>query len=182
MRGHHERVKSGITTVSSGVLCVLAAVHGGNTAPCLEVPPGFIASVYARDIDGASRLELRPDGTLTLQGHAEHFEIAPPTADAPVTVMRVATGLDAMDDATRTSLAVQAPRFVRMRWDARSGELAYVLARDTARRLPVPPQTLALARALARRDHGDVALAPDGTLFFADARAGAVWRIERAAL
>jgi hypothetical protein len=166
------------------VLCVLAAVYGGDSTPSLQLPPGFTASVYARGIDGARELALRADGTLTLRGDAEHFEIAPPTEDGPVTVMRVATGLDAIVNASgsQAALAVQAPRLVQMRWDARSGELAYALAHETTARVPVAPQTLALARALARRDHADVALAPDGALYFADSHAGAVWRIERAAL
>jgi hypothetical protein len=164
------------------VLCILAAVNGGAPEPCIELPPGFTATVYARGIDGASDLALRPDGTLTLRGDAEHFEITPPTDDAPVTVMRVATGLDAVGRLSQPAVAVQAPHFVRMRWDARSGELAYVVTHHVAERMPVAPQTLALARTLARHHHADVALAPDGTLFFADSRAGAVWRIEHAAL
>jgi hypothetical protein len=172
-------VKSGITKVSSSVLCVLAAVNGGRPASRLDLPHGFTASVYARGLDGASKIEIRPNGTLTLQGDGENFEIVPPTADEPVTIMRVAAGLEAtVFDASVTALAVPAPRFVRMRWDARSGELAYVLARDAGAHVSVAPRTLALARALAERHHADVAMAPDGTLYYADSRAGDVWRIE----
>jgi hypothetical protein len=176
-------VKSGITTVSSSVLCILAAVNGGSATPRLDLPSGFTATVYARGIDGASDLALQPDGTLTLRGDHERFEIAPPRGDAPVTVMRVAPELDAADSAMDpTALALQAPRFVRLRWDADSGELAYVLASHAGSRVPMPAQTLALARSLARKHDAQVALAPDGTVYFADSRAGAVWRIERTAL
>jgi len=48
--------------------------------------------------------------------------------------------------------------------------------------IPVSAQTLALARKLAHRHDADVALAPDGTLFVAHSRAGAVWRIRRSPL
>jgi hypothetical protein len=171
-------VKSGITKGTSSLLCVFAAVNGAGPASRLELPHGFTASVYARGIDGATGLEILADGTLTLQGDAERFEIVPPTADEPLTIMRVAAGLeDTVSDANATALTAQAPRFVRMRWNARSGELAYVLARDAGAHVSVAASTLALARALAERHHADVAVAPDGTLYYADSEAGAVWRI-----
>ena len=172
-----------MTTVSSGVLCILVAVLGDPASPSLDVPRGFTASVYASGIDGARDLVVRPDGTLTLRGDADRFEIQPSTADAPVTVLRVAPELDEPRSADDAALAVQAPRFVQMRWDASSGELAYALTpAANATGIPVPAQTLALARTLAHRPDADVAMAPDGSLFLADSRAGAVWHIRRTAL
>lgn len=177
-------MKSGITTVSASLLGVLAIVQGGGAAPRLDVPRGFSADLYARGIPGARDLAVQPDGTLTLLGraHRDRFEIAPPTADAPVTVMRVATELDAPGIAADAMLPVQAPNFVHMRWNAASSELAYALTPEIGRGIPIAPQTLALARSLARRHHADVALAPDGAIFVADSRAGAVWRIRRTML
>jgi hypothetical protein len=179
---HDARVKSGITAVSAQLLCILAAVHGDDLSPRLDVPRGFAASVYASGIDGARDLDVRADGTLTLRSGDDRFEIAPPTADAPVTVMRVAAELDSAPAAHDAAIAVQAPRFVRMRWDAASGELAYALTRADGAGIPVSPQTLTLARVLAHRHDADVAMAPDGSLFVADSRAGAVWRVRRTAL
>jgi hypothetical protein len=180
---HDDSVKSGITTVSSSLLCILAAVNAGTSAPSLDLPRGYTASVYASGLDGASRLDVEADGTLRLDLAHERIEIAPPTADAPVTVMRVAAELENTATAEAT-LAIQTPRLVRMRWDAQSGELAFVIARDdgVGAGVSIAPQTLALARVLARRHHADVALAPDGALYFADSRVGAVWRIERKTL
>jgi glucose/arabinose dehydrogenase len=177
-------VKSGITTVSAGLLCILVAVQDGAIAPRLDVPRGFTANLYARGIPGARHLAVLPDGRILLQGRgrSDCFEIAPPTADEPVTVMRVATELDAPDAAADATLAVHAPNFVQLRWNAASGELAYALTPDAGQGIPISPQTLTLARSLARHRHSDVALAPDGTLFLADSRAGAVWHIRRAAL
>jgi hypothetical protein len=172
-------VKSGITTVSSSLLCILAVVLGGPAAPQLDLPKGFTASVYARGIEGARDLGMRPDGTLTLRGDGENFEIVPPTADEPVMVLRVAAELDTTDAADPATLAVQAPRFVQLRWNAGSGELGYVLTPAAGAGIPVSPQTLRLARRLTRHHRADVALAPDGSLFVADPRAGAVWRVRR---
>lgn len=172
-------MKSGITTVSASALCILAAVLGDPAAPRLEVPAGFTASVYACGIEGARDIDMRADGTLTLRGGDERFEIAPPTADAPVMVMRVAAELDTAQAADRAMLAVQAPSFVRLKWNAGAGELGYVLTPAVGTGISVAPQTLRLARRLARHRGADVALAPDGTLFVADSRAGAVWRVRR---
>jgi hypothetical protein len=174
-------VKSGITTVSSSVLCILAAVNGGAPAPRLDVPHGYTARMYAQGLEGVSRLDVRADGTLTLDGTHERFEIAPPNADQPVTVMRVAAELDAAH-ADTAPLSLASPRLVQMRWNSRSGELDYVVLPAADRGVSVTPSTLALARRLANRRHGDVAFGPDGTLYFADSRAGAVWRIERSRL
>ena len=166
----------------SGLLCILAAALADDAAPRLDVPRGFAASVYASGIDGARDLELRTDGTLTLQGGDGRFEISPPTADEPVTVMQVAPELDAPRRVEERSLAVQAPAFVRMRWDAGSGELAYAMPSPDVFGIRVAPQTVALARALSHRHDADVELAPDGTLFVADSRAGTIWRVRRSVL
>jgi glucose/arabinose dehydrogenase len=174
----HDAVKTGITSVSSGLLCILAAVHGDTARPRLDVPHGFTASVYARGITGARDLTLLPDGTLTLTSGGQRYEIAPPTADSPATLMRVAAELDRATGTDPATLATRAPRFVEMRWNAASGELAYSVNPGTGVRVDVPGPTLAFARRLARR-HAEVALAPDGSLFVADARAGAVWRVRR---
>lgn len=160
---------------------MLAVVNAGAPAPRLDVPRGFTASVYVRGIHGARDLGLRSDGTLTLSGGDRRFEISPPTADAPLTVMVVAPELDTPQSVDNAALAVQAPAFVRLRWNAASSELGYVVAPDAGSRLRVPPQSLALARTLERR-HADVAVAPDGTLYVADPRTGAVWRVRRSAL
>lgn len=168
--------------VCAGLLCTLASLPGDDAALRFDLPQGFTASVYATGIDGARDLSVRTDGTLTLRGGDGRFEIAPSTADEPVTVMRVAVELDDPSAAERAALAVQAPRIVRMRWDAGSGELGYRLRGAADSIIPVPPQTLALARVLAHRSAADVALAPDGSLFVADAHAGAVWRIRPIAL
>lgn len=177
-------MKSGITTVSASLLGILAVVQGGAGTPRLDVPPGFSADLYARGIPGARDLTVQPDGTLTLLGRAQRdqFEIAPPTADAPVTVMRVATELDAPEVVADAMLPVQAPNFVHLHWNAASSELAYALTPEIGQGIPVAPRTLALARSLARHHRADVALAPDGAIFVADSRAGAVWRIRRTAL
>lgn len=172
-------MKSGFITVSSSLLCILAAVLGDAAAPRLDVPDGFTASVYALGIDGARDIDMRADGTLTLRGDGERFEIVPPTAEEPVMVMRVAAELDESADAQPAMLATRAPGFVRLRWNAGSGELGYELTPALGAGIPVSPQTLRLARRLARHHRADVALAPDGTLFVADARAGAVWRVRR---
>jgi hypothetical protein len=92
--------------------------------------------------------------------------------------MRVAAELDRATGTDPATLATRAPRFVEMRWNAASGELAYSVNPGTGVRVDVPGPTLAFARRLARR-HAEVALAPDGSLFVADARAGAVWRVRR---
>jgi len=170
--------------VSSSLLCILAAVQGGASAPRLDVPRGFTANIYARGIPGARDLTVLPDGTITLRGHAsrDRFEIVPPTDDAPLTVMRVATELDAPRSSSDGTIAVHAPSFVQMRWNAESGEIAYALTPGIGRGIPISPQTLALARSLARHERSNVALAPDGTLFVADSRAGAIWQVRRDAL
>jgi hypothetical protein len=177
-------VKSGITRVTSSLLAILAAVQGGTIASRPDIPSGFTASLYARGIPGARNLAVLPDGTLTLHGRVsrDRFEIVPPTDDAPVTVLRVAMELDAPRSRSDGTRAVQAPDFVQMRWNAASGEIAYLLAPQIGRGIPVAPQTLALARSLSLHEHSDVALAPDGTLFVADSRAGAVWKIRRNSL
>jgi hypothetical protein len=177
----HQRVKSGITKIWVSALCVLAAAWD-DAEPRLDVPRGFTASLYACGIDGARNLDVRADGTLTVDGGGDHFEIAPATADEPRTVMRVAAELDAPAIRDVASLAVQAPRFVQLRWNADSGELGYTLRPDSAAGIPVAPRTLDLARHLAHRHHADVAMAPDGTLYVADAQAGAVWRVRPVAL
>jgi len=164
------------------LLCVLVAARSDEAASRLDIPPGFTASLYASGIDGARDIDVRADGTLTLRGGEGQFEISPPTADEPVTVMRVAEELAAPRAIDPTTLAVQSPRFVRLRWNAGSGELDYALTADDGASIPLATQTLALARRLDRRRDADVAIAPNGTLFVADSRAGAVWRIRRAAL
>ena len=167
------------------MLCVVAAVEAGAPAPQLHVPQGFIASVYVRGIAGARELRLAADGTLTLRGTAQddRFEILPPTDDSPATVMRVAAELDDPRTTGIATLAVQAPRFVRLRWNAKSGELDYTVAPAHAERVPVvAPRTLALARKLARQPQADVAISPDGTLFVSDSHAGAVWRVRPTSL
>jgi len=177
-------VKSGITRVFTSLLCIFAAAQGGNVAPRLDVPRGYTASVYASGIRGARDLDVRADGTLTLRGTDARFEIAPPTADAPLTVMRVAAELEELEApvTSNEATAVQSPRFIAMRWDGASGELGYALTPAASAGIPVSPQTLALARKLAHHHAADVAMAPDGSLFVADSRAGAVWRIRRSAL
>jgi len=157
-------------------LCVLAAAWDDG-APRLDVPRGFTASIYASGIDGARNLDVRPDGTLTLDGRDDRFEIAPSTADEPVTVMRVAAELDASRGADVAALAARAPRFVELRWNANSGELRYALESAAGAGIAIAPRTLDLARRLARHHHANVAMAPDGSLYFADSRAGAIWRI-----
>jgi len=180
----HEAVTSGITKVCASLLCVVAAVEAGAPAPQLHVPQGFSASLYVRGITGARELRLAADGTLTLRGTArdDRFEIVPPTDDSPATVMRVAAELDDPRATGTATRAVQAPRFVRLRWNAASGELDYTVAPAHAERVPVAPRTLALARKLARQPQADVAIAPDGTLFVADSLAGAVWRVRPTSL
>ncbi|HTU66064.1 MAG TPA: hypothetical protein VMF52_08950 [Steroidobacteraceae bacterium] len=172
-------------TVSAGVVAVLASLLGGsagNDAPHLLVPDGFVASVYARDLPGARALAIEPDGTLTLRGRRDTYEILPPRDDQPVTVMRVATELDDLDDAAaeNATLAVSVPGFVHLSWHADSSEIAYTVASGAGAGIPVPPRTLALARTLASARFTDVALAPDGTLFVADPRRGTVWQIRPA--
>jgi hypothetical protein len=176
-------VKSGITKVSP-LLCILALTQGGSVAPRLDLPQGFAASVYAQGLSGARNLTVLANGTLRLEGRTpeEIFEIAPQTADAPVTVMRVASGLDAPDAPAEATVAVHAPSFARMHWNAQSGELAYGLPRAASTGIPVAPRTLRLARLLASRHPANVALGPDGALFVADSRAGEVWRIRPTAL
>ena len=163
---------------------MVAAANAGAPLPRLDVPAGFTASLYVRGIGGARDLDVAPDGTLTLRGRApdERFEIAPATDDRPLTVMRVAAGLGIPPATDAATVAVRAPHCVRLRWNAASGELGYALASDVGRRVVVAPRTLALARALARHREAAVALAPDGTMFVADSRAGAVWRIRPTAL
>jgi len=70
---------------------------------------------------------------------------------------------------------------VQLRWNAVSGELGYGLTAARGAGIPVCARTLAVARALARHPAADVVLAPDGNLFVADARAGAVWLVRRTA-
>jgi hypothetical protein len=165
------------------LVIVLCLVGGAvPVTPPLDLPPGFSASLYASGIDGARDLHVRGDGTITLRGADDRFEILPATADQPVTVMRVAAELAAPRSTTPATLAVQAPRFVRMRWNSTSGELAYALASADGTSIPVSPHVLALAHALDHRPDADVVIAPDGSLFVADSRAGAVWRIRRSAL
>ena len=177
-------MKSGITTLFSSLLCIVAAAQGGAIAPRPNVPRGFTANIYARGIPGARDLTVLADGTITLRGHGsrDRFEIAPPTDESPLTVMRVAAELDAPHSSGDGALAVRAPSFVEMRWNEASGEIAYALIPKIGRGIPVAPRTLALARTLANQRYLDVALAPDGTLFLADSRAGAVWRIRPTAL
>jgi hypothetical protein len=174
-------VKPGITTASASLLYVLVAVQGGATAPRLSVPRGFAADLYVAGIPGARELMVRADGTLMLDGRTprDRFEIQPSTADRPVTVLRVAADLTAPESAANAALVVQAPRFVQLRWDASSGELGVALPPAATTGIPISPGTLALARVLARRRGADVALAPDGNLFVADSRAGAVWRVRK---
>jgi glucose/arabinose dehydrogenase len=160
-----SRPRAVFGALSLGCLCAVAGAAPPSNG--LVVPKGFTASLYASGIAGARDLAVAADGTLELNGRGpgERYEISPATADAPVTVMRVATELDALE----------APRIVRL--------FAYPL--DSSARVPgarVAPQTLALAHALERQDFADVALAPDGSLFVADSRAGAVWRVRRTAL
>lgn len=157
-------------------------MHGDEAAPRLDVPRGFNASLYASGIGGARDLDVQADGTLTLRGGKGWFEISPPTRDEPVTVMRVAAELATRRAVNPATLAVRSPRFVRLRWDARSGELAYALTSADGAGVPVPAQTLALARRLDQRRDATATIAPDGSVFVADARAGAVWRIRRASL
>jgi hypothetical protein len=178
---HHDGVKSGITRVFVGALCVLAG-SWNDAEPRLVVPPGFTASVYARGIDAPRNLDVRPDGTLTLDGGRDRFEIAPATADQPLTVMRVAAELDTLGRRDGAGVAMIAPRFVKLRWNADSGELAYSLRPDTGARIPIARRTLDLARRFAQARKTDVAMAPDGTLYVADTRAGAVWRVRPARL
>ena len=146
---------------------VLAVGQAAQPAPRLDLPRGYAASLYVSGIAGARDLALTADGTLMLNGGAPHdrYEISPPTADTPVTIMRVAPELDAPE-------APQAVRLFAYSPDAGAGRS----------RFPVAPQTLALARALERETYADVAVAPDGTLFVADSRAGAVWRVRRVKL
>ena len=176
---HHGIVKSGITTVSCAA-CILAALL--HDAPRPEVPRGFTVSLVASGIEGARDLDVRGDGTLTLRSGADRYEIRPSTASEPVTILRVAAELDVPRNTDAASLAVQSPTFVRMRWDAASGELGYAVTPAEGTGLTVSPQTLSLARRLARRHDSDVALAPDGSLFMTDSRAGAVWHIRRSTL
>ena len=178
---HHDCVNSGITRVFSSLVCIFAAAQGGDVAPRLDVPRGYTASVYASGIRGARDLDVRADGTLTLRGADARFEIVPATADAPLTVMRVAAELEAPVGSNEAT-AMKSPRFIEMSWDGASGELGYALMPAEGAGIPVSPQTLALARKLAHHHAADVAMAPDGSLFVADSRAGAVWRIRRSAL
>ena len=173
---------SGKAKVSLGLLCVLVAAHGDEAAPRLDVPRGFDATLYASGIDGARDLDIQADSTVTLRGKKGWFEISPPTPDEPVTVMRVAAELTAPRAIDPTTLAVRSPHFVRLRWDARSGELLYVLTSAEGAGIPVSARTLALAHRLDQRRDATAAIAPDGSVFVADARAGAVWRIRRASL
>lgn len=144
------------------LLGVLAVVHGGNDAPAIDVPAGFTTRVYARDIAGARDLRIDADGTLTLRGDAASFEITPPRFDSPRMVMRVAAELEG-DANTAQVTALSAP----------------LPPRPTATNIPVAPETLALARALASREFRDVVLAPDGALYVSDARAGVVYQVRR---
>jgi hypothetical protein len=177
-------VKSGITSVSTSLLGIVAFMLGDTGVPRLEVPRGFSADLYARGIPGARDLAVQPDGTVTLRGRAQRdrFEIAPPTGDTPITVMRVATELDARAIVADATLSVRAPNFVQLQWNAASSELAYTLAPQIGQGIPIAPQTLALARSLARQRHAGVVLAPDGAIFVVDSPSGTVWRIRRMAL
>jgi hypothetical protein len=160
----------GIKTVTSirigavTLLGVLAGVQVIHQAPAIEVPSGFDARIYARDIAGARDLRVGTDGTLTLRGDSASFEITPPRDDSPRMVMRVARELDR--DAVVQATALAAPM---------APEVPITDVR-------VLPETLALARALARQSFTDVALAPDGTLYVSDARAGVVYQVRRITL
>src|SRR5262245_26475858 len=146
--------------VGSLVLFGVVAMLPGGHAPMLDVPAGFTASIYARDLAGARDLRIAPDGTLTLRSgeSRETVEITPPLDDAPKLVMRVATELESHAEALQVT-ALAAP---------------LSLTRTTD--IPVAPEIIALARRLARPRFADVALAPDGTLFVADARNGIVYQ------
>lgn len=161
-------MKSGITTVCSGLLCVLAAALA---APRIDVPAGFEASTYATGIAGARDVAVRPDGTVTLLGLTarDSYEIDPPLDAGPVTVMRVAMELDA--DAHGPARMDRAIQFASL--DTESASSA------PARAIPVEPRTLALAQALDDEATLDVAIAPDGTLYVADSNSGRVWRVSR---
>lgn len=155
---------SSIRFAALTLLGVLAGVNIIHRAPAIEVPAGFDADIYARDIAGARDLRVDSDGTLKLRGDSAAFEITPPRDDSPRVVMRVATELE--KDATIQATALAAP----LAPPARASDI------------PVANETLALARALERRSFTDVALAPDGTLFVSDARAGVVYQVRRITL
>jgi len=168
--------------VSIALLCIFVAAQGDDAATRLDVPDGFSSSLYASGIDGAHDLDVRADGTITLRGAEDLFEISPRTADQPVTVMRVAAELATSERDVAGMRAAASTHLVRLRWNARSGEIAYVLMPAHTAGVAVSAQTLALARHLKLRRDADVAMAPDGGLFVADSRAGAVWHIRRASL
>jgi len=156
-----------VSSIRIGALTLLGVLAGAQVmhrAPAIEVPAGFDARIYARDIAGARDLRVDTDGTLRLRGDSESFEITPPRDDSPRMVMRVASEIqdDTVIQATARAvpLAPQAP--------VTNG--------------PVLPETVALARELARQRFTDVALAPDGTLFVSDARAGVVYQVRRISL
>ncbi len=146
------------------LLGVIAGAHVIHHAPPIEVPAGFASRVYARDIAGARDLRVDADGTLTLRGDSDYFEITPPRDDSPRMIMRVARGIETDTHIQATALA------------------APLAPQAPVTHIPVVPETLALARALARRHFTDVALAPDGTLFVSDARAGVVYQVRRIGL
>jgi hypothetical protein len=157
------RAGLGASTLAS----FFAVVQAAEPAPRLDLPRGYTASLYVSGIAGARDLAVAADGTLQLNGGAplDRYEISPPTADTPVTVMRVAPELDAAEPPQAVRLFAYSPE-----------------ARPGGSNVPVAPQTLALARTLEREAYADVALAPDGTLYVADSRAGAVWRVRRGRL
>jgi hypothetical protein len=146
---------------------MLAALPGGRDASLLEVPAGFAARVYARDLAGARDLRIAPDGTLTLRGGSprEIFEITPPGDDSPQLVMRVAAELN-WNAATLQTTALAAPMSLG----------------TPVTDIPVAPEIVALARTLARQRFADVALGPDGMLYVSDARAGVVYQVRRMTL
>jgi hypothetical protein len=167
----HASVISGNFPVSSprkrfgalALLGVFAALQGGAPSAPLDVPDGFAACVYARDIAGARGLHVDADGTLTVHGRerSEAFEITPATEGHPVTVMRVAPELEAADAAAQATALSDSPAPDAPRTD-----------------IPVAAETLALARALERRALA-VELSPDGILYVADPHAGVIFRVRR---
>jgi hypothetical protein len=145
-------------------LFVVAVAHAGDAKRSIDVPEGFTASIYARDLAGARDLRLQADGTLRLRADVATFEITPPRDDSPMMVLRVATELE--QDASLSATALAAP----------------VDARPMTIPLPISMETLALARELDQQKSRDVALSPDGTLYVADARAGVVYQVRRKTL
>jgi hypothetical protein len=179
--GQTRRVSAGNDNVRARVVGRIAGLSllawGTTEAPTLTPLPAPLAvlvssndearlSVIASGLTGAHNLRLQPDGSLLLDAPGDSLEYrVTPQPDGGAYVLLAAREMH--DDSARAPPALAT--FVRLEWPPGDGIVAD--------EFELPPESLEIARALARVPETETAVAPDGAMFVAAVDAGIVYRV-----